>query len=469
MVPGAPIKTSPLSKTNGDYQMKKLTLLIGLSALLFSSNMLAQVSEDEIAALRAQIELLNRRLDQLEQHNQEMSRELQQAQAPTTGTPAAADETALDEKIDQMVTAQVDERMAAVSWAERMRWKGDFRYRYENIDEEGKDSRNRNRIRARTALEADVTPTVKVGLGLATGGDDPVSANVTLGGGGSKKEINLDLAYFDWSGLANTHLLGGKFSNFLVKPQKTGLVWDGDWRPEGLGLVWDNGTFFAQGLGTWLEGDSRNGTEFGWVVQAGMKLKLGETGKLMFGGGYSEFDIAGGTPIFGDPDDFYGNSFVENPVTGNLEFAYNYHELQAFAEYSFELAGQPLSLFADYVVNTDVSENDTGYLFGAKYGAAKAPGTWAISYFYEKLEADAVIGLVTDSDFGGGGTDAKGHVLQGTYAFHSNWNFRATYFVNDIDLASGLQVQIGSHNRSANVAGHRDQRAGFRPVFLWVE
>ena len=417
--------------------MRKLTALLALSLLLASSQALAQVSEEEIAALRAQIELLNQRLDQLESQNQAMSRELQQAQAQTAVTPATTSEAALDEKIDQAVTQQVDEKMAAVSWAERMRWKGDFRYRYENIDEEGKDGRNRNRIRARAALIADVSPTVEVGLGLATGGDDPVSANVTLGGGGSKKEMNLDLAYVDWSGLPNTHLLGGKFSNFLVKPQKTALLWDGDWRPEGIGIFWDNGTFFAQGLGTWLEGDSRNGTEFGWVAQAGMKLKLGETGKLMFGGGYGEFDIAGGTPVFGDPDDFYGNSYIEDPVTGNLVFAYNYHELQAFAEYSFELAGHPVALFADYVVNTDVSENDTGYLFGAKLGAAKAPGTWALSYFYEKLEADAVIGLVTDSDFGGGGTDAKGHVLQGTYAFHDNWNFKATYFINEIKLASG--------------------------------
>jgi hypothetical protein len=254
---------------HGDNSMKKLTILLGLSALLISSQALAQVSDDEIQALRSQIEMLNQRLDQLEQQNRDMSRSLQEARTQNmaaTGAAAAADgEQALDEKIDQAVAAQVDERMAAVSWAERMRWKGDFRYRYENIDEQGKDGRNRSRIRARTALVADVTPTVEVGLGLATGGDDPVSANVTLGGGGSKKEINLDLAYFDWSGLANTHLLGGKFSNFLVKPQKTALLWDGDWRPEGLGMVWDNGTFFAQGLGTWLEGDSRNGTTFGWV------------------------------------------------------------------------------------------------------------------------------------------------------------------------------------------------------------
>ena len=35
---------------------------------------------------------------------------------------------------------------------------------------------------------------------------------------------------------------------------------------------------------------------------------------------------------------------------------------------------------------------------------------------------------------GGGGTDAKGHVLSGTYAFHKAWNFKATYFLNQVEL-----------------------------------
>jgi len=56
---------------------------------------------------------------------------------------------------------------------------------------------------------------------------------------------------------------------------------------------------------------------------------------------------------------------------------------------------------------------------------------------YEKLEADAVLGLLTDSDFGGGGTDAKGSIFKGTWAFHKNWNAKFTYFLNEIDLASG--------------------------------
>ncbi len=414
--------------------MKKLTVLLGLSIILFSTAAFAQVSEDEIQALRDQIELLTRRLDQLESQNQEMSRALARSEQQTV----AKVEQAVDEKVDAAVSEHVDEKMAAVSWAERIRWKGDFRYRYENIDEEGKDGRNRSRIRARTNLEADLSPTLQVGVGLATGGDDPVSSNQTIGGGGSSKDIKIDLAYFNWKGLENTRITGGKFKNYLIRPGGKGLRWDGDWRPEGLGIVWDNDRFYAQALGTWLEGDSRKGTEFAWALQGGMKFKTGESGTLSVGVGYTEFDIAGRTPLFGEPDDFYGNTFVTDPNDpDNLVFAYDYRNYELFLDWKMKLGGHPFALFGNYTVNDEAPENDTGYLFGAKFGSAKNKGDWDITYFYEKLEADATVGLLADSDFGGGGTDAKGHVLSGTYAFHKNWNFKATYFINEIKLASG--------------------------------
>lgn len=403
--------------------MKKLTLLFSLSILLVSTSANAQVSEEEVQALRAQIEMLTKRLDQLEAQGRQESTEV--AQTVEASKAATAKVDAVDERV-----SDVEDRVAGISWAERMRWKGDFRYRYEYIDEAGKDSRNRSRIRARTHLEADLSPSLEVGIGLATGGDDPVSSNQTIGGGGSSKDVKLDLAYFDWSGIANTNITGGKFKNFLIRPAKQGLLWDGDWRPEGLGAVWDNDFIFVQGLGTWLEGDSRNGTEFGWALQAGLNFETGEWGDLKVGGGYSVFDIAGRTPLYGDPDDFYGNSFVLNPLTGNLEFAYDYHNIQAFMEWS---VGKFL-FFGDYTINQEAPEDDTGYLFGAKYGSAKDRGQWDLTYFYARKEKDAMIGLVTDSDFGGGGTDSRGHVFSGTYAFHKSWNFKATYFLNERNL-----------------------------------
>lgn len=408
--------------------MKKLTALVGLSLIIFCSSALAQVSDEEIQLLRQQIEMLTKRLDTLEKQNEQMAQTIEN----TSDQAVAKAEEAADARVEEAVAEKVDAKMAAVSWAERIRWSGDFRYRYENIDYDYKDDRNRSRIRARFALEADLMPTLKVGFGLETGGDDPVSANVTLGGGGSKKDINLGLAYFDWSGLKDSHIIGGKMKNFLVRPAKTGLQWDGDWRPEGLGGIWNNGTFFVQGLGTWLEGDSRNGTTFAWVGQAGVNLDFGETGKLKIGGGYAEFNIAGGQPVYGDPENFYGNSFVYDPLGGGLVYRYDYHVAEAFAEYGFKLGGRSMLLFADYTHNSAAPENNTGYLFGAKYGSTKAKGDWELMYFYEKLEADAVVGLLADSDFGDGGTNAKGSVFSGAYAFSPNWNFKATYFLNKI-------------------------------------
>ena len=408
--------------------MKKTILILTLSAsFLLIQPALGAVSDEEIQALRDQVELLTERLDQLEGQNQQAARASVQTSEETV---------AKVEEIDKKLEA-VGEKMTAMSWAERISWKGDFRYRYENIDQENKDGRNRNRIRARMNLGANITPTVKVGVGLATGGNDPVSTNQTIGGGGATKGMQLDLAYFDWSGLENTRVIGGKFSNFLVRPAKKGLIWDGDWRPEGLGGIWDNGTFFVQGLGTWLEGDSKKGTEFAWVLQAGKNFKLGQSGSLKLGAGYSDFNIAGRTPLFGDPDDFFGNSFVTDPVTGALVFANDYRNFELFAESKFTLGGNSLALFADYTVNNDADENDTGYLLGAKYGSAKKQGTWDITYFYEKIEADAVVGLLTDSDFGGGGTDNKGHVVSGSYVLDTNWTFKATYFNNDVDISTG--------------------------------
>jgi hypothetical protein len=425
--------------------MIRLTILLFLVILVTVAPAQAQASDAELQALRAQIELLTERLDALERQNRELAGSPQDG-ASAAAPAGAASDAALEEKIDERVAAQIDDRMAAVSWAERIRWSGDFRYRYENIDQEGRDGRNRSRVRARTALEADLSPTLEVGFGLATGGDDPVSSNQTIGGGGSSKDIKLDLAYFNWKGIENTRITGGKFKNYLVRPGGKGLRWDGDWRPEGLGIVWDNGRFFAHGLGTWLEGDSRNGTEFGWALQGGMNFSTGEYGTLSVGVGYTQFDIAGRTPVYGDPDDFFGNSFIPDPNDPNPDdpqsfvFAYDYRNYELFLDWKMTLGGHAFALFGNYTVNDEAPENDTGYLFGAKFGSAKDKGDWDITYFYEKLEADATVGLVADSDFAGGGTDAKGHVFSGTYAFHKNWNFKATYFINEIKLASGNPV-----------------------------
>jgi hypothetical protein len=51
-----------------------------------------------------------------------------------------------------------------------------------------------------------------------------------------------------------------------------------------------------------------------------------------------------------------------------------------------------------------------------------------------------VLGLLTDSDFGGGGTDTRGHVLHGAYALGDKWNLGFSYFINEAGEDAGAEV-----------------------------
>jgi hypothetical protein len=132
-------------------------------------------------------------------------------------------------------TAETEKPAKSSSLTDRIKFKGDLRYRHELIDEEGKDQRNRQRIRARIGLDARLTRNVSLGFQLASGSDDPISTNQTLDEGFSTKDIRLDMAYFDLhTGDGSFKLLGGKIGTPFTIVGKNQLIWDSDLRPEGL-------------------------------------------------------------------------------------------------------------------------------------------------------------------------------------------------------------------------------------------
>jgi hypothetical protein len=65
------------------------------------------------------------------------------------------------------------------------------------------------------------------------------------------------------------------------------------------------------------------------------------------------------------------------------------------------------------------------------FGSNKKKGQWQLTYQYKHLEADATWDAITDSDWGGGGTDRKGHVLKGSYNVTDWWQLAATAFVTE--------------------------------------
>ena len=118
-------------------------------------------------------------------------------------------------------------------------------------------------------------------------------------------------------------------------------------------------------------------------------------------------------------------------------YVYDYLLTQVFAEAAFDLGEWPAVVFADFVNNSDASDNDTGWTLGTRLGQAKNKGQWQFTYLYADKEADAMLGLLTDSDFAGGGTDNNGHFFKVDYGVSKSWTIGAQYFINETDVSSG--------------------------------
>ena len=418
--------------------MKRILFLMLAVNVVALPTAFAAVSDTEIAQLREQLAAVSQRLEQLAAENAELKRAQDR-----TATAVADVQTSVAE------VKQAEIPAAKQAWSDRIRLDGDFRYRYESIDPEGSSTRDRNRIRARANVRADLVDNVEVGFGLATGGDDPVSTNQTLGSGGSSKSVVLNLAYVDWQAADGLHVLGGKFKNPLLKVGKQALMWDGDWTPEGIGLSYKRDWFFANAIGTYLESDSRRDNEsFSWGAQFGASGEIAGA-KVKGGIAYYSIDTQGDSTTFGDPadpDDYFGNSAVEagglpcgTTPGATCEYLYDYLLTEVFAEAAFKVGDWPAVVFFDYVKNSDPSDDDTGWTAGTRFGQAKDRGQMQFSYLYAEKEADSMLGLLTDSDFAGGGTDNEGHFLQVNVGVNKNWTIGAQYFINESDIRSGAK------------------------------
>ena len=321
----------------------------------------------------------------------------------------------------------------AASPTDRLHYTGWFRVRYEGIDDEFLPYRGRGRFAGRFGGTYDVNDTVRVVLGLATGGDNPTSRNQTFDDGFSTKDIGLEFAYVDWSPTDNLHVFGGKMKNPLFRAGKAPLIWDSDVTPEGIALTYGKGVFFGTLANFAVEERASSSDSLVQAVQVGAKLDLAGDAKLTIGGGY----LAYTNTIGNEP--FYNGNPMGNTVDVNGNYVYDYKDTEAFAQYDTHLGGWPLSVYAQWVRNTAVDAEDTGYAFGAKIGSAHDKGDMEFSWTYMDIAADAVIGTFNDSDFGGGGTDHSGHLIKAKYAWSKNIAYAATGFINRVDRFTGTE------------------------------
>jgi hypothetical protein len=323
------------------------------------------------------------------------------------------------------------------SWVDRIAFKGDVRLRYEMIDLDQAENVNRMRFRTRFGFSAKVSDDVKFVLRLATGGGDPVSTNQTFDDGFSKKDIGVDQAYIDWRINDKLNFFGGKMKNPLFRAGGVPLVWDGDLNPEGLALAYKSGVFFGTVGGFSAEERSTGDDSLLYVAQAGATFPVGDAASLTAGAGYFAYtNTIGNLP-------FYNGRAKGNTVelVGTTQpvgtYVYEYKNTEVFAQLDTRFGDWPFKIFAHATQNNEVSTGDTAYAFGVTLGAAKGEGDMEFSWIYQDLEADSVIGTFSDSDFGGGGTNASGHILNARYAVSKKIALGGTLFVNEVNQASG--------------------------------
>jgi len=339
-------------------------------------------------------------------------------------------------------------QLQAQDWYEKIKFSGDFRNRFEYIKDDtvknGDDvvERFRERLRLRVGATADIGKDLKVGFRFASGeSSDPISTNQTFSTGFSKKGITLDLAYAEYKASDSSSLKGlnfvvGKMNNPFYKPSGSDLIWDNDLTPEGLFASYARSIgdkFKIKGLlgGFWLEERSKDADSAMLAVELIGSLKATDKLNLNLGLSYFNAGNAKDKAPFFDATKSFGNTVAGGVYVSDFDVL----DIGFDLTYDFDFA--PVGFFVEFVNNLGAEDTatgdslDTGFIVGFSIGKIKGPKSWAFSYSYRELKADASIGAFADSDISGGGTDIKGSRIAIEYAIYKNWVVGTTVFIGN--------------------------------------
>lgn len=347
----------------------------------------------ELAELKAQVAALNQKIVEME------AREAAQAKAAAP-------------------VSQEAKAAKPPSWSDRISVTGDFRYRSDGTDEEGREYVGLQRLRGRIFVDGKVNDTTNVVMQLGTGGFNPRSQDATLSGDGSAKEVTLRQAYVNWRPVDDVALTAGKLPTpWALNPLD--FFHDSDYYPEGIAVRYGTATgFHASGL--WLQLAERGGDDETTMLGT----QLGYANDLFFANvAYQDFQkIAGYNPCFNG--NCNGNTV---DLAGNLVNDFNLLQVRG----GVQLAG--VNLFASWAQNVEADDEDTAYSVGFNYGKVKDPGSWSVGALYQEVEQDALYGGMLDGTFAGGRTAHDGYVLSGAYGFSRNWSGSLLWFINEVD------------------------------------
>jgi hypothetical protein len=379
---------------------------------------------------------------------------------------------------DMAKQVEVNNKTKVAPFLQSMEWAGDMRLRaeYFSFDNAINGPRNTDRMRFRYRLRfgfiAKLQDWASVGVRLASGNNDAVSSNQTMGGYSSRKNIGIDNAYIavtppfaDW-----LTVTAGKFDSKLMwQPAfASPMVYDSDLCPEGVveQLTYAFGAQnqfrlfgnFGQFVLNEVNGTgaaANNNDIYMYEFQVGVEAKTGPVKTTAAVGTYYTQNLGFVNRTTGPQAN--GEFNTGNSVTGAGNYLDNFHVLYGRGDVAWTIneknfLGTPniLTFSGEYLRNCSSAYHaqglgETGWTGQIAYGQNKKQGQWQLGYQYKRLEANSTWDAITDSDWGSsGGTDRKGHVFMATYNIRDWWTFGIKTFVTEKISQNGAGTTAGS-------------------------
>lgn len=339
---------------------------------------------------------------------------------------ANAETTALEKRVFELEKSLKSRSEFQEIW-DRFSFKGKFKLRHEGLfrnpdNATNKTDRQRQRFQFRFGGSYKLYDDLDVGLRFATGGTNPTSSDASFENSAATKDFGLDRAYirYEKSFMAVT---AGKFG---VPFLKTELLWDGDLSIEGASEQLQykiKDTTFKLNLGQVVidEISGLNDDPYLLAFQGVIEREY-SFAKPKLGIGLFHFKNLKGNTIDNNPSN--SNSLTSGAHT------FDFSVLDILGQMDFYVH-RPIKVLAEYATNiADDAKLDKAWRVGFYLNEeVKELWDWQIRYFYSLVQTDAVFANWSDSDFNGGGTNAKGMEIGMEVGLRKGIRFSGSYFI----------------------------------------
>lgn len=360
-----------------------------------------------------------------------------------------------DKEASQEVMSKIDKvesktaSFKSIEWADRIKIKGDMRFRHETIRTDSvaghldAESEDRQRIRARVGVYADINDTTKAGFRFVTTGKDGGlgsndSTNESLDEDFKTRNLGIDLAYIDWAPEmlgGNTNLIFGKMKQPWMKVNS--LVWDGDTNPEGMAVKSEfnaAGINFIPSAGYYTLDDISNVSfsDEQHLIHAQLAAQLGDNTQL-------------GVSFYGYEDETRAGTLAD-PLEERL--------IEVFGETA--IPGTPVTAYASFVQNQNdnnsgIEGDEEAWAIGAQAKVDK----FKLGYEYRDHGVNALNDNFNNSDTL---DDGKGSIFKLGYTIDKNFSIGATYY----DMESNIsKANLGATDVDDMQTLHLDLKAKF--------